>query len=937
MSQSNLPTGTVTFLFTDIEGSTRLWQEHPKAMPIALERHHALLQKSIDVNGGYVFQITGDAFCAAFATAADGLIAAIGAQRALRDEPWGETGLVRVRMALHTGPAEVKAGDYTSGEYASGLSLSHTARLLSAGHGGQILMSLAAAELVQDYLPEDVTLRDMGAPRLRDLIRAGTIYQAMVPDLPSEFPPLKTIDVSPNNLPLQLTSFIGREQEIVQVKELLSQTRLLTLIGAGGSGKTRLSLQVAATILESYPDGVWHVELAPLSDPTLILQIISTVLGVREQAGQPSLKAVTDYVRDKDILLLLDNCEHLIETCAQVVDSLLHACPNISLMATSREQLGTGGEHIFYIPSLELPSLVPTSSVEEIAKSEAVQLLYDRAIAIQPSFKLSKKNSYAVAQICHQLDGIPLAIELAAARFRMLSPEQIVFRLDDRFKLLTTGNRTAVPRHQTLAALIDWSHDLLAKVERALFRRLSVFSGGWTLEAAEAICSVEINLEPKIQAKDVLELLAGLASKSLVIVDDQDGETRYRMLKTIRAYALTRLREAKEEEPVRSEHLKYFLTLAEKVEPELLGDEHARWDRKFELEQDNLRDALAWAHAEDSSSLDAETGALLAGTMFMYWYMHGYLNEGRRWLDLALDRFQGRTKARAKALSGSGTLAWQQGDYSEARSCFEESIHLWSSLEEKEGLAEAQHFSGHLEFDQRNYDQAKLLFEESLKYYQKIGDMQRSLTLISDMGLVAYHLGDYDSARESFEEALLRSRERGNQDAVADVLNRLGDLARIDGDYDKARTYYEGSLELFRTMNAKLGIASGLHKLGQVARYQNDVERARRLFIESLILQREAGNKQGIVECLTGIAGLKIADGELEQATKLFGAAEALLDALGAPLAPADLMARERDLEVLKDQLDSQTLRTVWKKGYTMTQERAIANAIGDQNEMPKL
>jgi tetratricopeptide (TPR) repeat protein len=461
-----------------------------------------------------------------------------------------------------------------------------------------------------------------------------------------------------------------------------------------------------------------------------------------------------------------------------------------------------------------------------------------------------------------------------------------------------------------------------------LFRRLSVFSGGWTLEAAEAVCSVEGDLEPKIQAEEVLDLLSSLASKSLVIVDEQDGETRYRMLKTIRAYGLTRLRETKEEEPVRRRHINYFLSLAERVEPELLGGEHTIWDRKLELEQDNVRGALAWALAETSLGMDAEAGTLLAGTMFMYWYTHGYLNEGRRWLDLALDRFQGRTKARAKALSGSGSLAWQQGDYPEARSSFEESIQLWSELGIDDGLAEAQHFSGHLEFDQRNYDQAKELFAESLNYYQQMGDTQRTLTLTSDMGLVAYHLGDYDSARESFEEALLRWREQENKEAVADVLNRLGDLARVDGDYGKARSYYENSLELFRTMNAKLGIASGLHKLGQVMRHKRDIERAREFFVESLILQQEAGNKQGIIECLAGMAGLELANEELERAAVIFGATEALLDALGAPLAPADRMVRERDLELLKDQLDPHNYSAAWEKGYAMTQEQAIAHVM---------
>jgi non-specific serine/threonine protein kinase len=643
------------------------------------------------------------------------------------------------------------------------------------------------------------------------------------------------------------------------------------------------------------------------------------------------LQAVTEFVCDKSILLLFDNCEHLIEACAQIADDLLHACPNLKIIATSREQLGIEGEQIFYVPSMELPSLVATSSIEEIAQSEAVQLLTDRALAIQPSFELSEKNSHAVTQICHRLDGIPLAIELAAARFRMLTPEQIAFRLDDRFKLLRKGSRTALPRHQTLSALIDWSHDLLSDEERILFRRLSVFTRGWTLDAAEVVGAIESDEQQAVQAEDVLELLDGLSSKSLVNVDEQEGETRYRMLKTIRAYALTRLREAKEEDHARRAHLNFFLRLAEMVEPEIFGDEHAYWDRKLELEQDNIRGALAWALADETEERDAEAGALLAGTMFMYWYTHGHLNEGRQWLTLASARFQGQSKARAKALSGSGTLAWQQGDYDDAGRCFEESIQMWRELGLDDGLADAQHFSGHLEFDRRNYDQAKSLFSESLAFYQKAGDLQKSLTLTSDMGMVAYHLGDIVSARKSFEEALLRWREQGNKEAVADVLNRLGDLARVDGDYDLAGQHYENSLELFQTMNAKLGIASGLHKLGQVARHRGETDRACDLFHESLKLQEEAGNKQGIIECLAGIAGVELDSEKLEGATVFFGVTESLLDALGAPLSPADRIIRKQDLKLLKKRLDTQAFTAAWEKGYEMTQEQAIKLALQDQ------
>ena len=505
-------------------------------MSQALNRHHMLLSESITLNGGYTFQIIGDAFCSAFTTAKDGLDAELDAQRALASEKRGATGAIRVRMALHTGRAEVQIGEYTSGEYVSGLTLSRAARLLSAGLGGQILVSLATAELVRDHLPKGTTLRDLGAHRLKDLIRPEHIFQVIVPDLPAEFLPLKTLDTHPNNLPIQLTSFVGREQEMARVKEILGGARFLTLTGTGGTGKTRLAIQVAAELIDEFPDGVWFIELASLGDPALIPQTVVSVLGLHNESGQPLMTVLCDYLRAKTTLLVVDNCELLIDGCSRFADSLLHAAPTLKILAASREALGIGGETAYRVPSLSSPpeDFRRLGDFGSLSQYEAVRLFIDRVLSVQPVFNVTKTNAPAVAKICHRLDGIPLAIELAAARVKVLSVDQIVTRLDDAFHLLTGGSRTALPRQQTLRALIDWSHGLLETTERVLFRRLAVFAGGWRLDAAESICAGD-----GIETFAVLDLLQNLVDKSLVVVDEQTDQrlSRYHLLETVRQYA----------------------------------------------------------------------------------------------------------------------------------------------------------------------------------------------------------------------------------------------------------------------------------------------------------------------------------------------------------------------------------------------------------------
>lgn len=626
------PTGTVTFLFTDIEGSTKLWEAYPEAMRQALARHDILLRQAIEDNNGYVFKTIGDAFCAAFATAPDALNAALAAQIALAAEVWPQTLILRVRMTLHTGAAELRDNDYF------GQPLNRVARLLGAGHGGQTLLSDVAHDLTRDTLPPFASLKSLGEHRLRDLGRPEPVFQLLYPGLPSEFAPLKSLDNPdlPNNLPQQVTSFIGREKEIEAVETLLDKTRLLTLTGSGGCGKTRMALQVAADVLENYPDGVWLVELASLADPALVPQTIAQALSITEEPGKPLAQTLPQALKTRRLLIVLDNCEHVLDACARLVDTLIRACPTLKVLASSREGLGIAGETVYRIPSLSLPDLKHTATPSSLSMYEAVRLFVDRAVAALPAFVVTNQNAPALASLCHRLDGIPLAIELAAARARSLSVEEINNKLDNRFRLLTGGSRTALPRQQTLRALIDWSYDLLNGQERTLLCRLSVFAGGWTLAAAEQIGAGSSATAKGIEDWEALDLLTSLADKSLVLVQTQGEATRYHLLETVRQYARDRLTESGESLTVRARHSDCFLTLAEEVRSKLRGSEQGQWLDVLEEEHDNLRQALTW-YGEDLEDAEAEEKGLRLGVALQrFWGVRGHLSEGRERLGALL-------------------------------------------------------------------------------------------------------------------------------------------------------------------------------------------------------------------------------------------------------------------------------------------------------------
>ncbi|HSG45359.1 MAG TPA: adenylate/guanylate cyclase domain-containing protein, partial [Anaerolineales bacterium] len=668
------PSGTVNFLFTDIEGSTKLAQEHPDEMPALLARHNEILNQAIEANNGYVFQIIGDAFCAAFHSASDALNASMDAQRALQSEAWNPAP-IKVRMGIHTGTAQLNDDEQYSG-YAT---LASTQRIMSAGHGGQVLLSNITRELAGDGLPTDTEIIDLGEKRLKDLLRPERLYQLNISGPTTTFPPLKTLDSFPNNLPVHLTSFIGRESEIDEVKDKLKEHRLVTLTGSGGTGKTRLSLQVAAEVIEKFDHGIWFVELAPLTDPDLIPQTILSAIGIREQEGKTPLDLLKEYLSEKRTLIVLDNCEHLISASAQVVNELLRAAPRVKVLTSSREALGVRGEVSYPVPSLTLPNLNHLPAIEGLSQYEAVRLFIDRALLVAPHFEVDKDNAPYIAQICHRLDGIPLAIELAAARAKVLSVDQISKRLDDRFRLLTGGARTALPRQQTLRALIDWSYDLLEENERLLLCRLSVFMGDWTLEAAEEVCEGD-----GIDSYDVLDLLSQLVNKSLVVVNEKSksGETRYRMLETIRQYARDKLLETGGGDAVRDKHLAYFVKLTEQAEPELYRANQVFWINKLDDELDNIRAAVKMAIATD-----AKSGLKILNYIPPFLGSRGLMREVEAWLTKLLSLYDNADAVRAHGLAHYGWILSTQFKLSDAHKILEQSLEISRSIPDKKSEA----------------------------------------------------------------------------------------------------------------------------------------------------------------------------------------------------------------------------------------------------------
>ena len=908
----DLPTGTVTFLFTDIEGSTKLWEEHPDAMRQALDRHDALLRQAIENNSGVVFKTIGDAFCAAFATAPDALSAAVSAQCALHAEAWTEGLSLRVRMALHTGTAELRDEDYF------GQPLNRVARLHATGYGGQVLLSDVTHGLTRDTLPPSAAFKPLGEHRLRDLGRPEPVFQLLHPDLPSEFLPLKSLDNPdlPNNMPVQVTSFIGREKEIETVKSLLGKAALLTLTGSGGCGKTRLGLQVAADVLENYPDGVWFVELAPLADPALVPQSVAQVLSVTEEPGKPLVQTLVAALKDRKMLLVLDNCEHVLDACARLIDTLIRACPNLKVLASSREGLGIAGELTYRIPSLSLPDLKQTSTVESVSQYEAVQLFVERALFHLPAFAVTNQNAPALASLCHRLDGIPFAIELAAARVRSLSVEEINSKLDNRFRLLTGGSRTALPRQQTLRALIDWSFDLLNAQEKTLLCRLSVFAGGWTLEAAETV-----GVGAEMEEWEALDLLTSLADKSLIVTEIEEQHTRYRLLETVRQYARDRLGESGEGGSVRLRHQAFFVALAEEAELQLRGPQGAMWLDRLDREHDNLRAAL--------DGDNKEAALQVAGALYRFWYVRGYYTEGRNWLAHTLSLASAEcAPARAKALNAGGVLAFCQGDSAVAQSLHEQGLALYQKLGDKEGLAVTFNNLGNVAFRQGDYAAAQGLYAQSLVLSQELGNKINTANAFGSLAYIAQEQGDYAVAHVLLTKSQALFRESGDKEGIATTLGNLGLLAYVQDDYVAAQGLNEQCLLLSHEVGNKVGIANSLNNLSNVSRERGDYTAAQEQNKQSLALHQEMGNQRGTIEVLESFAALALAQAQPERAAQMWGAAEAFREAIGSPLPPSERARYDRQVAQARAAAGEEVFAAAWEQGRAMSLEQAIQYAL---------
>jgi predicted ATPase/class 3 adenylate cyclase len=871
-----MPSGTVTLLLTDIEGSTELVQRLGDiGYARLLSEHRRLLRAAFAQAGGQEIGTQGDGLLLAFPRARDAVVAAVEGQRAIRTHGWDEGEAPRVRMGLHTGEPGSVAGEYV------GLDLHRAARICAAARGGQILLSLTTSTLIEGSLPPGIGLRRLGSHRLRDLQQPESIFQVLHPDLPDQFPPLRSLDVFPNNLPRQLTSFIGREREMAEVNHLLSKSCILMITGSAGCGKTRLALQVAGKLIDAYADGVWLVELATLTEPMLVLNKVASALTLREVPGQTLLSTLLEYLRIRESLLVLDNCEHLVTACADLVETLVRLCPRLRVLATSREPLGVSGEMVWRVPSLSLPETRQVPSVEHLVRYEAIRLFIERATAVQPGFAVTPQNAGSVAAVCRRLDGIPLAIELAAARMRALSAEQIAARLDERFSLLTGGSRTALPRHQTLRGTLDWSYDLLSRKERSLLCRLSVFAGGWTLEAAEAVCTGE-----GVETQDILDLLTQLVFKSLVVMGAQEGDVRYRLLETVRQYGQDKLNESADATVARRRYLDWCLHLAERAEPELRGVDQPVWLERLEVEHDNLRAALEWSKVPEN---DGDAGLRLARALSQFWNVRGHFSEGRVWLETMLSHnLDAAAPTRAKALAGTGFLAYRQGDY----------------------------------------DGSIRLCTESLALFRELGDLSGMGQALYVLGMIAESRGDYDRAKALLTESVALGRQVGDKRRMAISLNSIGEVARCQDDYAAARASYEESLSLSRDVGDQRGVTIALGNLGHVALHEGDHDGAAVLFKEALTQAGELVYKLGIAEYLSGIGGVAVAEGRHARAARLLGAAKALLNLLGALFEPPDRAEYERSIAATRTGLTDAAFAEAWSEGGKMALDSAIQYAL---------
>jgi predicted ATPase len=804
----------------------------------ALARADSALKSAIEAHGGSLFKKTGDGICAAFPEAGKAVGAALEAQKEIVS--WSSDSLP-IRMAVYTGPAQESEGDYV------GPTLNRTARMLSVAHGRQIILSQATRELVLGALPAGASLLDLGEHQLKDLERPERIFQLNHAGIPSDFPPLNSLAAFRHNLPIHLTSLIGREEQSRIVADLLAGHRLVTLYGSGGCGKTRLALQVGADVLETFPDGVWLVELSNAVDSVQAEQAMAAALGLREESGVDTGQAIVGYLRDRTALMILDNCEHLVEACARQGQALLNVCPKVKVLATSREVLDITGEVKYRVPSLQTPPLtagITENRLSEITSADSVRLFLERASEALPGFALTTRNAPAIATNTRRLDGIPLALELAAARVKTMTAEEISDRIRDHFSIVGRP-RGGSARHGTLRATLDWSYQLLDERERALLARLTIFAGSWTLAAAEFICAAGIpGGGSPFESEEVIDLLARLEDKSLIIAERMGDSSRYRMLQMVREYGAEKLTES-EAEAVGARHLEYFMGLAVEAEANISGPDQGDWLKRLDIEHDNLRSALDHAkrHAERS-----ESGLLQAGSLARYWHIRGILSEGRRQLQSIISLAEGkaRTRGAGLAFNGAGILAWSQGDFGAARSYYESAYGIWEELKDEFRLAATMSNLGLLLVETEDFPSAKVQLDASLAIRRSIGDQEGTARSLNNLALWAARQKDFATSLTYNEASLALRREMGDENGIATSLANLGVVASEARNFQNARNYYAESLGIFERMGDKAGRAYVMLNLGDLTREQGKDDEAAEWFRKSLIEFQCIGDSRGV-------------------------------------------------------------------------------------------
>lgn len=968
-----IPSGTVTFLFTDIESSTKLSQEYPELLGSALEKHNCILNECIKSHNGFVFLTAGDSFCSAFTDAADAVTAAYEIQRKLAAEI-SDNFPVKVRIGIHSGKAE-----WSGNNYMGYVTLARANRVMSSAYGEQIIISNDTYQFVKNdfgiYNPEDnsrqedesyvnikkkISFRDLGERRLKDLINPLKLFQLTGPGIREDFPPLKTLDARPNNLPVQLTSFIGREEEMLRIKNILKQNRLLTIIGSGGAGKTRLSMQTAADVIDDFGNGVWLVELDSLFEPELLPQTIAHALGINENPEQNPESTLFEYIKEKELLVILDNCEHIIQSVSQLTEKMLQVSPGLKIISTSREALRCSGEITHRVKTLESPDPKQNLSAEKLSQFESVRLFIERALAVNSNFRVNNKNAAALAGICHQLDGIPLAIELAAARTKVLQPEKIYERLNDRFRLLTGGKRTALPRQQTLKAMIDWSYELLSENEKILLRRLSVFPGGFTLEDAEEICA-----DDNIPENDILDLVYGLTEKSIVIyLEEKD---RYKMLETIRQYGEEKLRESDESKTLHLKHLNYYLKISEKAEPELTGPKTKIWFKRFDNEHSNIQAALSFSAAEKFF----EEGNKILCSLGKYWEMRGFTSECKTWLERLMvnpENISPSTFAKSNKLAGIiNTLRGQYndaevyllkaydiyrenddkpgmsatlnilglnkadaGDYKAARNYIENCLSLLKNSETGIGIANLNNSLGLIHLAQGNYEDAKIHFTKCLTIAKELEDEQYQGIGINNLAQLEAQFGNYDPAEKLFLEGLEIEKSLGNQSGIAISLVNLGSVALEKKDFTKAKNIFNESLGISREVGFRSGMLYSLGSLGQIALFEEDFEKSKSYYRECLNLQKSSPEFQNALSCITGIVSVKLMEEKTDSASELAGFIGFIYETSGAAMEETVREHYNKLLKTLRIKSGNETAERNFEKGKLLTLEKAIELALSD-------